>query len=230
MEISLTRPTILGFIGVNKWDILTFLAMCLSKIDMNILLVNQTEENYLNQYFSTMADQDSNTYVEHIENVTFSNDFFTEDLGQYDICIVDFGTSIKGLEKYCEVDWAFIVSDLAKSNVIDIKNQLRFIEKYLGFPKKIIAIYKDLVPCKIDRHYLEQVYHIGSTVNILTSYEFPWDSNNYCYDLLNQYNQQLTFKGISKPYQQFVSDVMEEVTGKEKDEIRKAMKKAIRGK
>jgi hypothetical protein len=198
----------LGFIGSYKIDLLIYLGMIFHHMGLKVLIMDISPKRYLNYYISGISIDG----ITHLGGIDYCLNEMPEFLlVGYDIVLCDYGLSLKELNGYIECDWHFLITDAQRHHIDPLRYQCRLIKERTNDDIKLVKIYRDLVPSKIDEDYLDYILEVPMCFDVVASYTFSYSLDDYKLNLLNSYNEQVQFVGLSKQYLDFFQDVVEEI-------------------
>lgn len=211
----------LGFIGSYKTDMLMFIAKSLANLDLKVIVVDSDPNKYLATYLSEFVG-DKVIHGKDMDYYIGALPTYFE--GLYDVAICDFGTSESSLNDFINCQWHFLITDPNKYHVDPLRS---FISKIACKTQKIqlIKIYRDMVGGKINLQYLDFTLMIQETFEVIASYVFSLNIEDYKHRVHSAYNQQVSFNNQSKDYLMFYHDLIEELLSTSKKEIKQAIKK-----
>lgn len=230
---------LIGFIGSEKYEIITYLSCILYQLSKRVLIVDFSETQALRyglpqeeSYFhvksedALIIDYRGVDYYctalprKEIQVITFLNKL--EDYcSKYDAILIDFGFCKNHLVlRNC--DQLYYVTDLQKYNVNRLLASLR-----LGLEQSVLLI-KDVQSCKITPSYITR--EVSSITSIRKTYVMYQDIVDTKYKISSQYNQAITFSKISKELIEVLLDIIA-VTYPEIELkiLKRAFRKAKRG-
>lgn len=234
MVDSLIKALNIGVIGSDHLDLITFVATAFAVKDKKVAVIVEGENPGLESYFQKMSSieliEEGESPIVTASHVDYIFGKKSEvQCQKYHVVISIYGICMNKLEEFIGNDWCFLITPVNKSSISKAKNQLDFIIEHHEVPEKMIVVYKDLVKSKIDKEYLDFTLGIDR-VSPIAQYEFDYDPLDYKIDLLNQYNEIFSFKGISIEKRDFLRDLLEELMGYDKAEVKEIMKGLKRGK
>lgn len=217
----------LGFVGTYKVDLLHYFSRILIALNKEVVIVDATKEQYLQ---ATIPEPINNvtTYqgVDYVVNHYKMNQLSTLDYSQYDIALIDYGLNEEIHQDYINCTIIFVVTDFERHNVLKLKNILNEFNQSI----KVVKIYRDVILSKISCQYINHLLDIEVKAKVLAEYLFEFKEADYRCKLLCQYNNNFTFKKLTKEYKRMFADIVEELYDVRSRETIKAIKVAEEGK
>jgi len=214
----------MGFIGSYKIDLLIYMGMIFNHMDLKVLIMDISPERYLKYYISGVAIEG----VTHLQGIDYClADIPESQMEGYDIMLCDYGLSLKDLDGYINCQWHFLITDAKKHHIEPLRYQCKLIGEQSAHKVELVKLYRDMVGSKIDESYLDYILEISTYFEVIGSYILTCCVEDYKVNLLNSYNEQIRFSGLSKQYLDFFRDVVEEVLEEESGNLHKAITSAI---
>ena len=205
----------IGFIGVEKYDILLYLSKILYRLNQRVLLVDYAENQALSYCIPTPAteqlfprgfEESEGYYIYQRkklmqERITYQGvDFIVEPqydtlfqlIPEYDLVLIDFGFQVYSkLISHCSK--IYFCMDPQLHHIMQLKPLRNMVEQQ---NEKFYLIFRQVYDCKVCVSYLmEEVGIYIAEDNIYQYYEEPMDMK-YCID--SQYNHTYHFMKVSK--------------------------------
>lgn len=210
---------VIGFLGIDKYEIMLYLAKLLVKLEKTVLLIDVSETSALSYCFSVPADMDSK-----IEIISHAGLEYTKKLdieGQrknYDVILIDYGFSYN-YEDLGNHDHVCIVTD----------KQLHNLNRLLQV--KAAQVESFLLLKNMDKD--DNINHIrdlfSKNFNIVNVYPFSADNIDQIHTYSLQYGKQLKIKILSFEYKQVMKKFAIELLEITEKEYKIAFKKLKRG-
>lgn len=219
---------VIGFVGVDKHDVMLYLARLLSKSGRKVLLVDNSETQALHCSISYPRGLDPHKEAveygsfEFLSRVSLGNFDYSTD---YDFVLVDFGFCTNHPDVVqCEV--IELVTDLKKHNLLRLLSP-SFTSLIVGSGDGdrpvIYLIFRDWVDCKLNKAYLGELMK-GFQVSEEFQYQFYLDANDYTLQLLSQYDTIYQFRRVSAVIKDYLIDTLVKVFDFTREEAQKAYK------
>lgn len=214
----------IGFIGIDKHEIILYLSRILYHLGKKVLLVDYSENQAL--YYSipipmTLQNQKECIHYRGTDFIQGEN-FTMERIPYYDVILLDLGFQGKK-SKIILCSKVFYVTDLQFHNVRKIRevNAIHKSDKYF--------IIKDVIPCKITPDYiLEQIGEIVESSHLYILYQ---DEIDLKCKVQCQYDLKYDLRKLSGPMKNFLKETTAQLIGKiDQKEYKIAFRKAERGK
>jgi hypothetical protein len=154
-------------------------------------------------------------------------------LSNYDVIIYDYGLTPKNIEAYMDGHWQLLVTDSQKHHIKPLQYLCELIKSHIKKTGrenlKVIKIYRDMLPGKIDASYLDYVLELEEGFDIIASYDFTHKISDYVIRIQNTYDERIKFSNLSQQYLTFFEDLLDEVLGEDPKITKKAIKMAKKG-
>lgn len=220
---------VIGFAGVDKHDIILFLARLLAKSGKKILLVDDSETQAL--HCSISYPKGLNPHKEAVEygsfeflcRVSLGNLDYSTD---YDFVLIDFGFCTNHPD-VAQCDVIEFVTDMKRHNLLRLlsPNFTTLLARSRdGDSPAVYLIFRDWVDCKINKAYLAEVMK-GFCVPEEFQYQLYLDVDDYTLQLLSQYDTVYQFRRVSAAVKDYLIDTLVKVfdfTGEDAQKIFKA--------
>lgn len=215
---------VIGFVGVEKYEIILYLSRILHHLNLKVLLVDLSESEALYSCIPIPKDMRNKENKIDYRGIDFiKNENKLYDLqGNYDVILIDFGfNSYSNILSQC--NRILLFTDLQLHNIERIKNMK------IQTVAEMSLILKEFINCKITPEFITT--QIGYNIDKEQVYVFHNDIIDMKYKIHSQYDDCFHFKKLSRSYKQFLKDVIFElVINIDLKTYRKAYKKAGRGK
>ena len=214
---------IIGFVGIDKYEILLYLSRILYHLNKKVLLADFSETRSLTESIPIPEVLcESNTYLDYrgIDFVKGQNYIF-DMYRNYDYVLIDFGFNHEALsEIYC--DHLIYITDLQLHHAKGLGRL-----KALGSPKSYIII-KDVFHCKVTPDIILSEIKLKTIIENI--YIIEQDGLDIKFKIYSQYNQTFYFDKLSKSMKTFLKDILYQFDENfSKSYIQSAYKKAERG-
>lgn len=215
----LNNSQIVGFIGIDKYEIILYLANVLVKLEKKVLLIDAAETSALSYCFSVPGDVDLKR-----ETITHVGLDYTKNLDlelhkeKYDVILIDYGFSFRreDLEDHNSI---CLVTDKQLHNL----NRL----------SKVKAANQDtfLLLKNIDKaDNINQIkYAFSKDLKIINVYPFSTDNVDQIHTYSLQYGKEMRVKILSYEYKQIMKRFVIDLLGITEKEYKEAFKKLKRG-
>ena len=240
------KCSILGFIGSEKYDLITYLSRVLYNLNQRVLILDFSEiqalilglpqaegtsipfiggeileqqgvDYYINNVF------ESENSIEYLESQILSVLEKLEELKrEYHFILIDFGY-LKRNDLLSHCTQIFYVTDLQKHNIIQLKECL------LSDVSNAALLIMDILPCKI------KAEHVLRDLNLITpivkSFLLNMDILDFKYKLLYPYSSGVTFRKLSMEFKNVLLEIIGMILPELKfSTIKRAYWRAKRGK
>lgn len=199
----ITLSELIGFVGVEKYDLILYLSSLLSVMDNKILLIDNSETEAL-----TCCIPVPSALNPKVSKVTFGNiDFLKENnpsnyKEKYDYIMVDYG--FKAAHKdIASCDKLFFVTDTQQHN-IDKINRLKTIET------ESFLILKDL--CWRDK---AESIRQSISLPVKDYYSLEYDETDRANMIELQYSEKVSLRKISPEYKEIIQKIMTDILKKD---------------
>lgn len=219
---------VIGFMGIDKHDLMLFLAKLLAKSGKKILLVDNSETQALHCSISYPKGLDP--HKEAVEYGSFeflcrvslgSLDYSTE----YDFVLIDFGFCTNHPD-VAQCDVIEFVADMKRHNLLRLRNP-SFTSLLAGSgdgdSPTVYLIFRDWVDCKIKKTYLAEIMK-GFCVPEENQYLFYLDVDDYTLQLLSQYDTIYQFRRVSVAVKTYLIDTLVKVFDFTREDAQKTFK------
>lgn len=214
-----TRANILGFLGIEAYDLILYLTKLLYHLEKKVLLIDYSESGALaccipvpdglnpkiTRISCTLMD-----FIKERKRLEYEDD--------YDYILIDFGfqTNHKELDN-CSV--LYLVTDRQQHNLIRLQN--------LKYSREIHVIIKDIVNVRFTGYLLDCLKDKG--LNIVNGYPLYKDDTDKENMLGLQYSDKIKLKMLSGQFRHVINQLMTETLCIDRAEAAEAYKKAKRG-
>lgn len=208
-----TDAHVIGFVGTDKHDIISYLAQILQVAGRKVLLIDDSETQALHcSIFYPIAMNPTINSVEY-NNFTFVSKkplANVEELEKFTDIIIDFGYHVSHPDlQHCT--FVNFVTDLQKHNALRLLNVK--VPERVNRPERSIEVKKtllirDIVKCKITSDYIKELTKsLGVTDE--NSYLVELDETDYILKLHSQYNSVYQFKQLSNHFKSYLESVVQ---------------------
>lgn len=209
----------IGFIGSEKAEIMQYLSRILYHLGKRVLLIDVSEDKQLTASIPCMEGLDSEKEIIDYRSVGFCN-FFPKETNGYDYILTDFGFRTGHEEATC-CKLVFYVSDLQKHHLDRINVPAVAKDSYL--------ILKDVVKCKISPKFLLQ-YLNRLNPEPRTTIVLPFRKEDKKSEFLCTWDSLFKFQNTSGWVKDMLFFIVINILGQSENEVKKAFRKAERGK
>ena len=215
---------VIGFLGVDKYDMIHYISRILKNLSYKVLLVDYSESKALKNSIPIPSGLDSSTNIVEYRSVDFSNELKpdADTINRYNYILIDFGFQTSHYELKNCTDIVF-VTDLQQHNANRLLNfKIPIIHKYL--------IIREVIKSKITADYVTQLLEPLKVIKG-NHYIISQDTIDSRIMIECQYNNKFKFNRISNPFKDLLFDFISLITAETntEKEIKKAYKKAERG-
>jgi len=213
---------VIGFIGIDNYDIILYLSRILNTIGKKVLIIDYSYTDALTTCIP--VPEGLNVYDDIIDyrDVDYTKKCFEEDyLNEYDDILINFGFHyIEHVAAVC--NYIIYSTDLQKHNI----DSLRSIPFIRDGKKQLII--RDMVDSKINPTYIIDLLQMEFLKDDV--YGFELDALDMKYKILIQYDTIFEFKRITKYLKSYLTDTLKKLYPNiAHKELREALKKAERG-
>lgn len=217
---------VLGFLGVENYEIILYLSRILDRLGRKILLVDYSDFGDLAACIPVPAGIDVETETSTYFGVDFTRRFLNQEIIEnYDDVLINFGFNhIEEMLKYCtRIVYA---TDQFKNNV-DRLAAIPETEFTRQLPKSLLI--KDAVICKIDKEYI--ISRLKKSIQMEEVFIFDQDAVDKRYKLLAQYDTLFVFRKVTAEIKNYLKDMIRKMYPEiEEKRLKAAYKSAERGK
>lgn len=205
---------VIGFNGVESYDIVLYLANIIKAIGHKKILVVDLSESRAT-FHCVPAPMLANKEKINHRGIDFTVNDNKSDYSNYNFVFIDFGKRIKENNR---CDFLFSVTDLQVHNIANIE---------LVAPYQYV-IMRDVLKKKIQQSYIfESLEEQGFSKEKI--YTLPFDKYDYINKLECQYNEVIKFNNLSGDFYDLLESILLDRLCLVKDEVRIAFKKAKKG-
>jgi len=213
----------LGFIGSYKVELLKYFGRFLTDMDKRVVIADASVEQHLFVTLPSKNEEETEFQgISYIANCNTNGKLSKLNQRACEIILVDFGMNINLTEDYKECDILFFVSDFEKHNIM----KLLEISEHIEPGSKIVKVYKDIFPSKINKRYIDYILKLEDKGKVLAEYVIEFTERDYQAKLLCQYDDNFSLKYISKEYKNMFSDIAEELFQITTKEVTRKLKRA----
>lgn len=212
---------VVGFIGIENYEIILYLSRILAKLGKRVLLVDYSESSDLTSCIPVPIDLNPQKDVISYMGIDFTgNKFITEFIDSYDDILINFGFHMNSGVTLC-------------TQIGYVVDQQKFhIERLVSLPKTEISnislLIKDYVDSKINSEYILE--RLNKNIRKDNIYVFEQDVIDTKFKILAQYNTVFEFKRISRGTKGYLKNtILSMHPGMKTSTIQKAYKLAERG-
>jgi hypothetical protein len=179
----------IGFIGIDKYDYILYLARVLNKLEKKVLTIDYSENQALTSCIPLPKGLD-NKIVDY-RGVKFTNNLeYKEEPNVFDFILIDYGFNSSFNFNISECDFVVCVTDFQIHNINILKNNLHIKEL-----KKCLVI-KDITKCKIKPTFV--VDELGfDNLDKQDIFLINYDFIDLSCRILCQYDDIFTFNKVS---------------------------------
>jgi len=213
---------IIGFYGIDNFDIVLYLANLLKGLGKTVLMIDNSESGSLACSVPVLSELDSKNEVIEYQGIGFTTLEYDDYIAAgYDYILVHYGFIKNETFKFC-TRLVYSVNQL-KHNVEKMNNLTNVGE----IPKQVL--FCDYVSCKIDQKYILDKLKLETTEDNL--FVFDLDLYDIKNRILSQYNSTVNFKKITPAVKDYLINTVKilcpEISEKE---IKKIYNKVRRSK
>lgn len=219
-EASVIQTQTIGFVGIDKQDLLIYLASILCCLGYKVAVFDHSHKGLL-QYCIPESEGDFDKVTYRGIDYQFSKPVKERDCELYDVILVDMG-EWTGADYIAGLDNLYLVTDSSRYHTE------KYIELLLDLKKRIHVIFKNMCDCKINRQYLIELMK-RNKVLLGKTYEIRLDPLDYEYEIRMHYEPYQEFKSLSKDYESLLCALVSEITGVDIQGIKRAFNRARKG-
>lgn len=216
-----TEAYTIGFVGIDCYDIIHYLARILCKLQKKVLLVDQSTKEALTYSVPIPKDMDLSNIITY-RQVDFTRAYRKDMLEEYDYIFMNFGDN-----KFCpeieECEDLFIVTDQQGHNAAALST---YFEKQRK--QSITAIIRNVVKCKIKPEFIIKLMEMNPDES--PYYVMDADPIDQQLMLSCQYDQVFRFKKLSPNFKKMLYEILIDKLKFDIKEVKQAFKKAEKGK
>lgn len=149
---------VLGLIGVDKYDLIHYLAKLLQRLGQKVLVIDGSSRKALTATLpmqNTVFDFGGVDFVSGLDKAKAN-----VHLNDYDFVIIDFGFQI-GNKLIAKCDEIWMISDEQKHNIINLQNVK------LSPQQPRFAVIRSETPNKLNNYFLQLLAPLGITQNTM---------------------------------------------------------------
>jgi len=233
----MTETKKLGFAGSYKCDLILYLSRILLAAGKRVAIVDATDEQLFHYCLPLTSLSDCVFTYRDIDvyyRIKNEDDYRSTVKEEYDVLLIDAGFNRSMVEVLKRTDYCIFVTDPEIHNVHKLKD---FISAFSGSAKQIeenngaqlVRIFRDMLQGKINYKYISSVLDLPSPLNYIGEYVFLLDETDRRQRLHCQYDHIFKFNKLSKEYKMLFGDMLEVFFGMDRKQIKKAIRKAERG-
>lgn len=203
---------VIGFVGVDKYDIILYLAKLLVCNKYRVLVIDDSDTQALQ--CSVNYPKGLNPHETEVEYAGFR--FLTRvDLANidynasYDFVLIDFGFCLNH-HNLLQCDAIQIFTDIKRHNIYRLisKNFVNFLSNAMDkdHPQTNVII-RDWVSSKLSLGYMHELLR-GLGVGETSYYQFDFNEEDYALQLQSQYDTNYNFKRVSAPIKAYLVDTL----------------------
>lgn len=214
----------ISFIGNKYEDLVHYLSRILIALNKKICIIDLSREQ-LFKY--TLPAFEGDFYCYRDADIYMNTTSFDDLENNYDVALMLLGYSPTYKEVFTKSDVRILSTDFTRANILRVKEFLDDLNpmEQLG----LIKIYRDLIATKINEKYIDTLLTFDN-ISFPKEYAIYFDDEIAATSLLMQYNDVFKFDKLNKEYKEVVYDLMNDYFPIEKKELKKAYKRAERGK
>lgn len=219
-----------GFMGNKTEDIMMYLSRVIVILGKKIAIVDASAEQLLKYAIPKINDnylvtpivttyRDVDVYVGHnVEGLL--NSF---ECSKYEFVFMNYGYKSDLINGFMECNFKFAVTDMEIHSVYKLKEMASKINK----PSELIRIYRDVVDCKIDKNYLDNLID-SELLKFSQEFALYVDENEMLCRIDSQYNDIFKFNKLPKDFKEMLVQLVVSF-GFEKKSALNAFKLAQKG-
>jgi len=216
--IMSTNACIIGFLGIEAYDIILYLSKLLSGLDKKILLMDNSESGALTCCIPIPATLNPKFTPISCGDMDFVRERkVAEYKEKYEYILMDFGFRINH-EDLNTCSYLFLICDRQQHNIERLRNLKEETEVYV--------ILRDIVNFKVKDYILN---NLAEKIHIKDCYCLYRDEIDKEYMLGLQYGNQIALKKLSAQFNYVLNQIFTKVLHFERVAVVKAYKKAKRG-
>ncbi|WMJ87535.1 hypothetical protein [Anaerocolumna sp. MB42-C2] len=213
-----TKANIIGFLGIETYDIILYLSKLLFHLNKKVLIVDNSDTEALTYCIPIPASMNPKINRIHFCNLDFIKEKnVTDYLKEYDYILIDFGFKTNHMEIH-NCSYIYLVTDKQQHNLARILN--------LKCKQEVFLIIKDRIKNKSLTYLLEMMKDNG--INIKQYYCLYYDDLDKENMTGIQYRNEISFKHQSGQMKDLLNELIETLSFN-KIEAGQAYKKAKRG-
>lgn len=221
----LTKGRVIGFVGVEEYDIIIYLTTLLNKIDKKVLLIDLSETTALSFCMKIPQGLDIKEKIAECNGISYTRGAYLREyeekdtlLTTYDYIFVDYGFKFHSQDlKSCDI--TTIVTD----------KQMHHLHRLKGIRYSNKEIYLILKHLEQGDNYLQIKNIFGEKLDITKTYPFLADSVDQVLAHSLQYHKTVSTKKLSIEYRYFLKDFLLNALNLTKEEYKRALKEKKRG-
>lgn len=213
------QAKLIGFVGIEKYDIIYYLASVISALNKSVLVVDSSDEESLKTTIPTIFLEENDVFHYKNMDVVLDPKTTSVDFNSYDYVLIDFGFDVKN-KTLITMNEIYMVTDLQMHHAHEFK------DLELGLYQERFLIVRDSLKYKsIDRYILQEFD--SKSIGLHNSFALRLDEQDKLRMLDCMYNDSFKFNDISSSFQNLLYAILSpDVSEKE---FLKAFKIASRG-
>ena len=221
----LTKGRVIGFVGVEEYDIIMYLTTLLNRIGKKILLIDLSETTALSFCMRIPQGLDIKEEIAECNGIFYTRGAYLKEyeekdtlLTTYDYIFIDYG-------------FKFHSQDLEGCDIITIvtDKQMHHLHRLKGIRNSDKEIYLILKHLEQGDNYLKIKNIFGEKLAITKTYPFLADSTDQTLAHSLQYHRTINIKRLSIEYRYFLKDFLFNALDITKEEYKRALKEKKRG-
>jgi len=214
------QATIIGWVGIEKYDIILYLAKLLTCLNKKVLLIDRSENEALSYCIPTPAMLNPKTSKITFRNIDFIKDRNVSDFvhDDYDYILIDFGFKTAHADIY-KCSKIIIVTDKQQHNINKIKT--------LKFNTEDVLLILKVQGNRSELDILQE--SISDTLPIKDQIVIEFDEIDKEKMITLQYNNEIKIKRLSGQYVNLLEQIMTIILNFDRKEFGQAYKQLKRG-
>lgn len=198
----------IGFVGIQTYDILLYLCKMLHALDQKILLVDYAENKALSYCIPMPKNQPNHQYISYqgcdfLQNPNYEK--LQEIQQQYDKILIDFGF-VQNYELLSRCSMIYLCTDQQLHHINAVKP---FLKSGNDVMQRCRIIFRRIDSCKISIKYL--MMELGVEFDVQKIYQYDQDIIDLKHCIDSQYNQTVHLVSLSKGMKGCLNFVMREI-------------------
>lgn len=206
-----------GFFGVDKYDVILYIASLISCADKKILLVDYSENKALSYSVQKPMNLDTEIYSTRIKNVDFLSADHINAALNYDYVFIDFGFNYE----HVDVDKCQCYISITDQQIHNIES----LKKLNPFDIGKAVIILSGVNYKIDSNFVAQQLNLKNNDKMFFVYD---DNVNTIHKLDCLYTNKISFKRCSKDFKAMIFGIVDLILSEDTQDIKKLYRLAER--
>lgn len=210
---------LIGFVGVDKYDIIHYLANILTTLNKKVLVVDSSEYGSIKSTIPAIFKEEQDVFSYRKFDVLLNPKGANVNFNDYDFVLIDFGFDVKNpiLVNMHEV---YMVTDMQMFNVN------RLMELEIGLYQERFLIVRDIVKLKSIDSYIMSEF-TAKSIGPHNTFALRFDETDKVRMLDCMYTDDYKFKDVTSSMQGVLYGILSPYVGEK--EFTKAFKSASKG-